>query len=90
MLYALFNLASSGSERKRVAATENGWYPPLPSGEPEPKAIETQVACTNVPKESITVADALAALHAAATRKDQARTIRRALLAALAALESEE
>jgi hypothetical protein len=56
----------------------------------EPKTIETNIACTNVPKPTITIADALAVLRAAAIRKDQARTLRRALLAALAALEADE
>jgi hypothetical protein len=62
----------------------------LQSESPESKTIETQPACTNVPNASITVAEALAVLQAAALRTDQARTIRRALLAALAALDSEE
>jgi hypothetical protein len=62
----------------------------LQSGAPESKTIETQTACTNVPNASITVAEALAVLQAAALRTDQARTIRRALLAVLAALETEE
>ena len=39
---------------------------------------------------SMTVAEALAVLQAAALRTDHARTIRRALLGLLAALESEE
>jgi hypothetical protein len=38
----------------------------------------------------MTVAEALAVLQAAALRTDHARTIRRALLGLLAALESEE
>lgn len=56
----------------------------------ESKVIETQSACTNVPRPLITVADALAALQAAAVGKDQARMIRRALLAVAEALECEE
>ena len=82
--------ASSGSERERVPATENGRLRSHHSRPPESKTIETQSACTNVPNASITVAEALSVLGAAALRTDQARTIRRALLALLAALETEE
>jgi hypothetical protein len=57
---------------------------------PEPNAIEANVACTNVPNPQITVSDALVALQAAAVRKEHAHTIRRALLAILAALEPDE
>jgi hypothetical protein len=52
--------------------------------------VGAHAACTNVPKPPITVAEALAVLQAAAEGKDQARVIRRALLAILAALEREE
>jgi hypothetical protein len=45
---------------------------------------------TTVPNASITVAEALAVLQAAALRADQSRTIRRALLGLLSALETEE
>jgi hypothetical protein len=60
----------------------------LENGASESKTIETQTACTNVPKPTFTVADALAALQTAA--KNDPRTVRRALLAALAALENDD
>jgi hypothetical protein len=82
--------ASSGSERERVAATENGRLQSPHSGAPESKTIETQTACTNVPNASIAVAEALAVLRAASLCTDQARTIRRALIGLLAALKTEE
>ena len=82
--------ASSGSKRERVAATEIQHLPAPKDRASEAKTIQMNVACTNVPNATITVADALAILQAAPTRKDQARTLRRALLAALAALETEE
>jgi hypothetical protein len=81
---------TSASEHERVAATESGHLSAPNDHAAEPKEIETNVACTNVPKPIMTVADALAALHSAAIGKGEARVLRRALLAALAALETEE
>lgn len=49
--------------------------------------IETRAACTNVPNRPITVAEALAALKAAAIGPADARAVRRALLEVLAALD---
>jgi hypothetical protein len=60
---------------------------PTASGGRESKRIEMQAACTNVPKPTITVADALAALRAAAIGQGDARTLRRALLEVLAAMD---
>jgi hypothetical protein len=51
----------------------------------EPKTIETQADCTNVPKPILTVADVLAALRVGAKGQGDARALRRALLEALAA-----
>jgi hypothetical protein len=59
-------------------------------GARESKVIGTQVRCTNVPKRPVTVADALAALKAAALAPNDARVIRRTLLEVLAALEDAE
>jgi hypothetical protein len=56
----------------------------------EPDGTKTDPACTNVPKAPVTVADALAVLQAAGGRAGEARTIRRALLAVLAAIEGDD
>jgi hypothetical protein len=53
----------------------------------ESKAIETQVACTNVPNASVTVAEAVAILRALALALGETRAIRRTLLELLAALD---
>jgi hypothetical protein len=56
----------------------------------EPKRIETQLGCTNVPKPTITVADALAALRVAVAGQGDTRMIRRALLETLAAITDDQ
>jgi len=63
--------------------------PPARSAD-ESKRIETQSACTNVPKPRVTVGDALAVLQTAAKRQGDARQLRRAVLEVLTAIDDPE
>ncbi len=82
--------ASSASELERVAATKIVMSSPVANRSHEPKTIETQAACTNVPNRGATIADAIALLRSLTTEQRNARGIRRALLELLAAIDDDE
>jgi hypothetical protein len=73
-----------------VSATAGTALKPPTIREDERKVVGAQSACTNVPRPTLTVADALAALRAAVAGQGDTRTIRRALLEALAAINDDD